>query len=243
MPSYKKPTITEIYSEIFLERRSLGDSECFDLVPRFKAAGLDKIEMCQSLGFPPQSEPVPSQGKVEFVPRIRCWSPDKIRLAQVSRDVVTINLVGQYPGWTAFQNLFDSALTALTSVVSKEKIKSISLHTIDKFEAPTEGFTLGKYLTAGGERIPAWYADVKDSCDINLGMGFVNREGYNKKLNIALRRTEKGYIFRINSEIHYLVKQGQVVKDLLEGLHEESNETFESVISDATRNTIMGGTK
>lgn len=237
MPIYKKPVLAEIFSEITLEQGSLDDSQYFDLVPIFKEKGFTNVEMGKSFSTPTDA----NQAEIALVPRVRCWDSTKTRLVQVARDLLVVNLVGNYSGWPGFQNLFEIGFNALTSVISKEKIRSISLHTIDKWKVPASDFTFSKYLNAGGKRIPAWYSDVKDPCDINLGRGFLNRDGYNKKLNIALRRSEEGYEFRITSEFHQAVKKGQVINELLGRLHDESNESFESIITDITREQVMGG--
>jgi len=57
---------------------------------------------------------------------------------------------------------------------------------------------------------------------------------------VKVRRREPIVIeFRVG--LHNVVGSGKSWKNVLETLHDESNQLFESLITDTTRNEIMGG--
>lgn len=234
--SYRKPILVEMFAELHLEQGYLSQASFFDVVPMLKTQGLVDAEICQVVGV----MITPEQVQQNTAPRVRCWSAKKDRLVQLSENVVIANLVGPYPGWKAFRALVDSVVAALTSSVGAPKPSSVSLTTIDKMKVPQAGFTLGRYLHCGGPIVPAWYADTSVASDVTLGKGLVVKDGFNRQVRIAVRPSGDAEVEIVATTLFHNRHDKGSVGDELEAIHEESNKTFESLITETTRQH-MGG--
>jgi uncharacterized protein (TIGR04255 family) len=238
---YNNPTLIEIYSEIFLEPGSLAEGRFFDVVPKLKEVGFSEIEMTTA-GFSLELEP--GQGlKPKEKPRIRCWKPGKREMAQVGEDLVVVNLMGKYPGWDSFLQLFEQACGAVQAGLGAIPARSLSLRTIDRFSVAQRGFLIEEYLQVGGPLIPSWYADCQESMDVNIGRGYLQHDGRNRVIVVSVRTFTDPVTIEMQGGFHYAVKEGADVKGILKSLHAESNATFESIVTDRTRIEVMGGRK
>src|SRR5689334_20640952 len=121
---YKKPVLIEIFAECFLTPGTLPGPRFFDIVPSLKARGFTNIEVVGNMQVTPEEGPT-------MQPRIRCWSADKRQLIQIGEDLVITNLVGEYPGWRPFIELFELALRDV--IRAETAIKVLNLNTIDRF--------------------------------------------------------------------------------------------------------------
>jgi uncharacterized protein (TIGR04255 family) len=238
---YKNPTLVEIYSEIYLEPGSLTEARFFDVVPKLKDAGFSEIEMGTaglSLEFQ-AGHGLRSKEK----PRVRCWKPGKRELAQVGEDLLVVNLMGDYPGWNSFLQLFTQVCDAVRKGLGTVPASSLSLRTMDRFTVPKNGFLVGDYLQVGGPLVPSWYKDSRESMDVTVGKGFLPHDGRNRVISVAVRTIAEPVMIETQAAFHNTVSANDDLKNVLETLHSESNETFESLITNRTRNVIMGGLK
>lgn len=236
---YRNPTLTEIIAELHLEVGTLPEKSFMALARELAVDGLDDQEfghMAIVLSQDEEKEPEP-----KFVPRIRCWDSERIRLVQFSPDVVYVNLVGEYPGWDKFSEHIRTTHEAVTKALKSEfQLTQIELTTIDRWKANLAGFTTGQYLNCSGPVIPKWYSEVSVSSDISLGQGFYHKDGFNKKIKITVRTTAD------NVEFQVLITFGETYQEknfdaLMERLHRESVQCFEELITDRVREEIMGG--
>jgi hypothetical protein len=229
---YKKPTIFEIFIECFLAPSTLSVSRLFDIVPALKEKGFTDVEL----------QPTFQVGTDEpsLRPRIRCWSEGRKKLIQLSEDTLIVNLVGEYPGWQAFTELLENAASVVASKTGQFVIASMNLHTIDRFSVPAESYVFDRYVNCGGKFVPEWYKGACEALDITLGRALVKEDAWNRQIIVRVRRREPVSIeFRVG--LHNVVGSGERWKDVLETLHNESNQVFESLITETTRNEIMGG--
>ncbi len=175
------------------------------------------------------------------MPRIRCWDHDRTRLVQFSPDEFYVNLVGEYPGWTAFIEHLRDALQALAKIVTMPiKFKRVNLVTIDKWKVTKSEFRIGQYLNCGGRFVPEWYTDVAVASDISLGQGFYEKDGFNKRLRITVRPSINDVQFQMVASFGEATP-GDDIETVMERLHKESVECFESIITDRVREEVMGG--
>ncbi len=237
--SYKKPIITEILAEVHLTRGSLPPEKFFSLVPLIQKNGQSLVEFNNSNHITIAEN---GQAQQQIAPRVKCWSPDKKKLIQLGPDLIIVNLVGEYPGWTTFKSLFDEVLVALNSITTAT-YSHLSLITIDRFEVPKTGFTIDKYVNCNGSRVPQWYKGSNCAADIILGHGSLQTDKVNMQFNLRISHKQTTMEILTQSTFQKLLSAGEQVGDLLNSLHEESNESFESWITDKTRNEIMGGSK
>ena len=231
---YKNPTLIEVYAELFFADGTLPESTFFDVVPHLKAAGFSDVEMSAGvlkINVQEQSAEPRSQ--------IRCWNQDRTRLVQLRGDFVAANLVGTYPGWTAFLEVFQTARAAVAPTGAVPQ--SLSLITNDRLTVSSEDFTLDRYLHVGGTHIPSWYAGATEPLDITLGWGTLSSDGFNRQLRAKVRPQDDDTTkIEFRAAFHEVLGDADPL-DKLENLHDRSLEMFEELITDVTREDVMGG--
>lgn len=238
--AYKQPILIEIFAELHLAEGSLVPAGYFEIVPSLKKAQLSEVELGQIEALAVNPGPgLPALARLT-APRVRCWSKERTKLVQLSPDLVVVNQVGKYLGWSTFEDLFRSVKGILSEKLGTVQATSISLNTIDSMTPPREGFALGKYLDCGGDFVPRWYHDTAVSADITLGRGLLRDDGFNRQIRIALRVDANQAQIQMNAVFHDALDEAQSIEDRLARLHEESTRTFEGTITDATR-ALMGG--
>lgn len=236
--AYKSPTLIETYAELHLRPGTLSESRFFELVPELKKLGFDDVEFA-TVGVTvdiKQGRPSPRE-----MQRVRCWKPGRTQLVQVGEDLVVVNLTGPYPGWDAFVGLFGEARRAITQGLGTSELTSLVLGAIDSFEVPKGQFFISEYLRVGGTVIPTWYEDCGESLDLTLGRGVLEVDGRNRQIFVSVRAASDPVRFGFRTQFHDLVQPGSDINALLFRLHDESNATFEALITDHMRYKIMGG--
>lgn len=244
--SYKHPIIIEIYSDLRLEAGSLPFARFFEVVPSLNALGFGEVELGDvvQIGF---SE-IQTAPKIhaEKQPRVRCWSSDRTKLVQLAADTITMNLVspdGTYPGWRRFvDDVVVPALSALEILGTKSgpRPSSIALNTLDAFSF--DGGVIGEYLNCGGPQLPVALADAKEAFDYDVGRGRIEVDGHNRQLHINGRPDGDRYFVNIRSVFQEQLDATKYgIVPTLERLHELSNDSFESLITQRTRDEVMGG--
>lgn len=234
--SYKNPILDEIYLRIFFQEGVLSQKQFFDIIPYFKEIGLIDAEIQQGALVIPQKSGEPS-----IEPRIRCWDKDRHKLAQLSPDLIIVNQTKEYLGWENFSALVNDVLNALQRAGIERNITSISLHTLDKFNVPLEGFEMGSWLNCGGPMLPEWYSDNKEACDIDLGKGLLVVSGSNRQLHLKVRPEKTDVSIRFESVFHDVLTDERGFDQTLSDLHGESTRIFESIITQHVRDKIMLG--
>lgn len=146
--SYNKPTLTEIYVQMFFVDGCLPANKIFDVVPLLKNIGFDQVELSGAIN-------TPGTGELYLTPRIRCWDRDRRRLVQFSPDLMVINQTKEYLGWKTFIKFVVSSLNLLKDAGVEPRYRSVSLHTIDEFSVSLEGYTLDKWLNCDGYKLPS----------------------------------------------------------------------------------------
>ena len=242
--SYKNPILVEQFAELYLAKGSLSAEKVIHFVPHIEAVGFNQIEMANIEEFSLNLAPgrPDSLNRTATTPRIRCWNKDKNKLIQLFEDRIVVHQVGQYLGWDEFRSLFEQTLNICSSQLSNFKTESVVFQTIDQFEVDSKDFVFSKYLSCDGSIFPAWYKDEKSSGDLTLGKGLLNEEGKNRQIHASIRKTAEKTIVNLRCVFQSLLQNGTPMK-LLENLHEESNKTFEAMITEHTRTNVMMGTK
>lgn len=238
---YRNPTLTEILAELHLEAGTLPEKSFMSLARELAACGFEDQEFMNAVIIENQDQEQEPEPKV--VPRIRCWDRERVRLVQLSPDVVYANLIGEYPGWEKFVEHMQTTRTAIANALNIQvQFTRVDLTTIDKWKVGLEGFTIGQYLDCDGPFIPRWYSEVGVSSDIILGQGFHHKDGFNKKLHITIRTSEHNVQFQIRATFGVTGEQMDF-DALMDRLHKEAVQCFESLITDKVRNEVMGGKK
>ena len=247
--NYKKPILSELYCEFFLESSSLPTEGIFDVVPVLRGNGFSIVEIVTvplpiqaSIDVVPGQLPVRlSPGQLPFGHRVRCWSEDKTSLVQVSTDYVAMNKVGLYLGWPNIRAFMDHVWSLVRQSGINPRTRSISLTTIDQIQAPEEGFSVGKYLNCTeGKIIPRWLHESKGAVDLIIGKGALEIEKLNRQIKLSVRPSSPSVNLRLESTFHNFLGD-QSESDLLQQLHIEASESFEAMITEYTRQTVMEG--
>ncbi len=237
--AYRKPTLVETYAELHLVTGTLTEARFFDVVPKLKELGFTEVELATaglSFDIKPGRLGMPRETQ-----RVRCWKPGRQELAQVGEDLFVVNLTGEYPGWDSFVRLFNEGLGALEAGLGGSSLRSLNLLTRDQFQVPREGFSVAEYLDVGGRVIPKWYEDCHESLDLSIGRGLLEPDGHNRQIQVGVRAAADPVTIAFQAAFHDLVQEGANPRAMLEALHNESNDTFESLITNRTRDQVMGG--
>lgn len=239
--SYERPLITEIYSEVHFSVGAFTPTLFFDVVPALKSLGFESVHFGRSevLGVAGDERDIQQPN----APHVRCWSSDKRRLVQLFEDMIAVNLVAPYPGWATYRDLFAGVRDVVIAEVGRLPVESLSLNTIDRLVAEREGFTLGKYLNCGGPRIPAACSEIQHAFDFTLGTGLLHDDGFNRQTRLSGRPVGGTFEIFISAVFHEAFSRGNDLVELLDKLHEESVDAFEGMITDVTRDEVMGGIK
>jgi len=238
--AYRKPTLVETHAELHLSQGSLSEARFFDIVPELKKLGFTDIELSTAGLSLDITQGRPSTREMQ---QVRCWRPGRKELVQLRADVLVANLTGDYPGWDAFVRLFAEARSALEAGMARPVVTSLNLGALDQFEVSRDGFSISGYLNVGGPIIPTWYAGCTASLDLDMGRGLLDQDGYNRQVHMAIRSGGDPVKIVFRSQFHDRVQAGADLVALLARLHDESNSTFEALITDRVRNEIMGGRK
>jgi uncharacterized protein (TIGR04255 family) len=172
---------------------------------------------------------------------VRCWRPGRAELVQLVQDLIVVNLTGAYPGWDAFVELFAQARKALAAGLGDVEVSSLNFAAIDRFEVPRAGFSISQYLNVGGPIVPKWYVDCTESLDLDMGRGLLDQDGHNRQIHIDVRSAQDPVKVTFRTQFHDRVPAGGDLVQVLSRLHDESNLTFEAMITDRLRTMIMGG--
>lgn len=240
--TYNNPIILELLAEIHFPAGSLSPDKFFSIVPSLKEQGLSRVELANlsQLSISP-GQPVSAQSM--SVPRVKCWDSANQKLVQLGPDLMVVNLIGKYPGWKAFQDLFGTAIDAVEKAQIGRAPDSISLTTIDRFEVNKKDFTLDQYVNCGGPTVPAMYKDSRHAVDVILGHGNLKMDHFNRQFKLKVSHKIDKMEIIVESVFHDLLKNTDDIDVVLERLHEESNSSFESWITIKTREEVMGGLK
>lgn len=236
--AYRKPTLVETHAELHLVGETLSEARFFDVVPELKKLGFTDIELT-TVGFSldiRQGRPSSRDNQ-----RVLCWKPGRKELVQVGEDVLVANLTGDYPGWDAFVRLFAEAREALVRGLGQINAISLNLGAVDQFDVERAGFGISDYLDVGGSIVPKWYAGCGESLDLDMGRGMLDQDGHNRQVHVNVRAGSDPVRVSFRTQFHDRVQPGVDLGVLLSRLHEESNATFEAMITDRIRNGIMGG--
>lgn len=245
---YKNPILKEILIKVFFEKGCLSEADIFDIVPKAKENGLSLVEIGQGVEIGLSGEKVDNKEGILMprerilIPRIKCWNPEKTLLLQLSSDIIITNQVGEYIGWSEFEKFFFVNLDIVNQIIENAKYKSVLLQTNDSFSVEKEGFFLGQYLNCGGNKVPEWYKNSNEAADITLGRGFLEEDSRNRQINIVIRKQKDSFSIKIDSKFHDKLTMASKLNEVVETLHLESSASFESMITDKTRNEVMGGT-
>ena len=173
---------------------------------------------------------------------MRCWHPERNKLVQFSPDLIIVNLLRPYTGWRAFAGLFRATMGEFeTALAGALRGRTLSFLTTDQMLVPRAGFALGRYLNAGGPIVPAWYRDIDVAADLSLGHGQVEVDRYNKAVSIHVRPNADMVALEMRGVFRKQLEASSNIAQELERLHEQSNETFEDLVTDITRTVVMGG--
>ncbi len=238
---YRRPLLIEIYSEVHLAPGFMTQERFFDLVPKLKDLGLGSIELTQmSAIVPMQSQGQAVQLAPVVIPRVKCWSNDRKKLIQLSPDIIILNHVGDYLGWSNFQQFFDASCKVAANVLGSLPVVALSLNTIDKLTAPSKDFAFDHYFNCRGAIIPEWFSGVRALCDLSIGKGFFPNDKFNRQVQIQVRNSGDNTTVQILSIFLDGLSGNENIADVMQRLHAESNASFEKLVTDKTR-AIMGG--
>lgn len=168
-------------------------------------------------------------------PRVRFFSADRSRLAQVGPNLLSANVLPPYPHWPDFKAFILEAMHAYVEAAKPAKIERMTLRYIDRVKPPSpDGFRLGDWIEAGSTYVPRFLDD-----SVNAGSSRVQKSvhGRVEVVSVAHQLEEGIATVMIDTElvVHDVTLDSTDVTARLDRLHERVVEIFESCITDRTR--------
>lgn len=238
--SYKEPVLAEIYTRVGLAEQTLPQEKLIEIVPLLKGCGLTAVEIGQALDqAPPYAQE--SAQLLSTLPRLRVWDEPRLKLVQLSPDLVVINQKREYLGWDVYSKFVADTLKVIEKVAPPLTYTSVSLRTQDKFTVPSKNFKVGEWLKTDGSIVPRLYENISSPLDIVLGYGYLDLDGKNFSINIVVRRTSSGMEFVFDCGFSRKADQNFDFHKILSELHDEAKATFEGIITDRVRTEVMKG--
>jgi uncharacterized protein (TIGR04255 family) len=174
--------------------------------------------------------------------RMRFFSEDRSRLAQVGENLLIANVLRPYPHWGPFRAFILQTLDAYESAAKPDAIDKLTLRYIDKLPLSSDDAPLGEWIRSESPYLPAFLADATDS-----GFSRVEKpvDGGTEALTLVLEQHMGQRVLTLDTE---LVVAPQTLDRAalgakLDALHGRVVEIFEACISDRTRATLrpLGG--
>ncbi|MCA9574356.1 MAG: TIGR04255 family protein [Polyangiales bacterium] len=166
--------------------------------------------------------------------RMRFFSADRSRLAQVGENLLIANVLRPYPHWGPFRAFILQTLEAYESAAKPDGIDRLTLRYIDKLPLGADGAPLGEWIRFESPYLPAFLADA-------VARGFSRVEkpvvGGTEALTLVLEEHKGERVLTLDTELvvapHALDRVALAAT--LDALHERVVEIFEACISDRTR--------
>ncbi len=234
--AYNKPTIRELYCEFFYHQ-PIDTKTQLRLVDVFK-------KDAESIKIDPDVTGSPSNS-LNF--RIRLWM-NKNELVQVFGNRIAFNYVPinsenkKYLGWDYFSGKALDVVSRVEQELNSKDWKYTRLVYLDTFTVPdTEDFTIGKVINCNGEVVPKLIQSSRVATDIIIGNGaFANYDNFQAKIRLYDKEKD---LFKFDLESSFAMLSSNEINahNVLKILHKKNIDFFESIITDYTREEIMGG--
>jgi len=240
---YKAPPI----QEVLVEFKFIPDSKWDMTIPgliyekvkkdfpeRQEQTGIGIQFQKTEKGFAHKVSPAP--------PRIQFYRKDKTALLQVAPNILIINQLKPYPSWKKFKPMIDKIFKVYKQVVFPKGLEKIRLRYINKIDTHKEELKLEEYFNLYPEmpeniapncsgfiaRIEIPYKDNRDHLSITIGSSTPEDP---KEISMVL-------------DLDYLLDKTDAIplndyKKWLEQAHSVIEDTFESCITERTRNLFM----
>lgn len=243
MVDYRKPSLIEILADVRLRSPSSSDRDAF-----LAAARWEQEEPGADISLDSRFSQVPDNESSEVVEpqqwvRVTRSTASLKRIAQFSRRGYVANLAGEYPGFAQFMKHARSVQRAVEENYPSSSAASLKLQLIDRFVAPTQGFSLATFFTRENSWIPYNLMSVSQDCDATWGSGFLAKHGQNRSGRLRVRYDEDTLLVTVTLDMVFqtTLSSGQSFDVVVDDLHREAVDAFERTITDEYRLTVMGG--
>ncbi len=169
-------------------------------------------------------------------PRVRFFSSDRTRLAQVGTNLLSANVLPPYPHWPEFRSFILECLRAYIEAARPSKIDRMTLRYIDRLSPDGQGdFRLGDWVEAGSTYVPRFLVDSSTTATsrVQKSVG-----GGTEVVSVVLQADDEGRPFVVlDTELvtNDVSLDPEVVGERLDVLHRRVTEVFEACITDKTR--------
>ena len=237
--SYRKPTLEEIVLRLRFSEGGLSHGYGVELVSKLKGLGLTDIQMAATLDAVPATPAESPSPRV--LPRMRCWDDQHLRLVQIAQDMIVINQTKQYLGWSQFRELVEGVASFLDKDKLFATLKDLELRALDRMSIPRPSYRFSDWMQCDGTYLPQFYQDATTSLDVDMGIGLLELDGFNRQFHAHAQVKAKEVELRLQTVLARRITADDNWRTVLEELHTESNSVFENVITDRVRYEIMQG--
>lgn len=235
---YKKPSIIEALCEF----RFVPGSEPWDITifGDFKSKVSSKLngerETLDKIGVQVITKEDKTLPQVSRIPQMRFWSGDKTKLAQISKNLLTANVLHPYPGWKDFKDFILWTFDQYKKITKSSEIERLLLRYIDRLNLPAEDFKIGEWMDCEGEYLPSSLKDI----DNLLNYRFLRPINDNKHLGFTIKlipssKEERNLTIDTEAICDAPSDNLDSLSGILDYLHDQINVTFEGSITDKFR--------
>lgn len=248
-PTYTNPTISEALCEIHFRLPSGPDwrATLFGAVFKQIQNEFPSIEPITRIGL--QWEASSDGLRQSLVPvqhRMRYKHASKNLLLQLSTNILVVNVLSPYPGWTQMSTDIQNAWVKICEVVQPESITRVGLRYINRIERSREEDTLGDWL-ASNEYIPQAiltslpgflsrleiYKDIHNKLVVTVGETPGDSDQIYRAIVLDIDRTVEGEI-RVDRE---------AIAVELDELHDDVWDVFKASITSRLEQVLQGKDK
>lgn len=177
----------------------------------------------------------------EGVDRIQLVSEDGIRLISLAPDILSVNTLKPYDGWSAFRERIDIALRAYYEITQSIGVSRIGVRYINKIVLPGSSIDWVTYFRYGKLFVPDLESQVAS---------FFSKVKYTYADDVTLLFTQatvdaSGGHSAIALDLDFICEntEGKEINEIMsivDDLHKREGIAFEAILTDATREIFNG---
>ena len=237
---YKNPPIAEALCEMHFEEGLQWNATFFGLFHEKIKDEFPEAKELHGMAMGFQTKPGGIDQQLRQVgTRMRFYREDKTALVQISKNLLAVNLLPEYPGWEKFKPLILNRLTDYISVIQPKAILRVGLRYVNRIDLPEAEFKFDQ-LFAKSSYLPSGVFQASGPFLVRVELHPYKEAQLNVTVATPAEPMEKGKVSSVVDLDHVVFNRleppsEEKVGVLLEEAHSKIVEAFESIIGDKLR--------
>lgn len=236
---YTEPSIIEALCEFVFAPGEPWDFTVFGRFDGFLQGRLPNRDQIEVMAINVRNLGAGFEQAMVREPRVRFFSSDRTRLAQVGTNLLSANVLPPYPHWPQFKAFILECMKAYVEAAKPARIERMTLRYIDRLSPPAGGmFRLGDWIEAGSTYVPRFLDDSSTTATSRVQKSV--SDGV-EVVSVVLQPDDQGNpTVMLDTElvVHDVSLDPDVVGARLDLLHKRVIDVFETCISDKTRSLL-----